>query len=172
MAAPGRHMPVICKIALGEDAQIPIKCTKNSAGYDLASTENYLLCPGERAKIPTGVCLVCPPGYYARIADKSSNAYKTGIFVVGGVIDPDYRSQIYVVLWNSNNIHSVFVPKGGLVAQIIFERFTPVTFWVTNSLEKTERGSKGFGEATHGKAHTDETISGEVDISERIECDL
>ena len=144
---------------LDEDAKFPVRCTKRSAGYDLMGTDSYLVPPGERAKIPTGVSLACPPGCYARVADRSSNAYEKGLLLTAGVIDPDYRSQIYVVVWNTNDNHHLFIPKGAVIAQLIFERHSEITFHLVNKLNETERGSDGFGQATHNKKKFESTIA-------------
>ena len=151
--------PELCQIMLNKDAKLPLRCTKKSAGYDLTGTDSYLVPPGGQAKIPTAVSLACPPGCYARVADRSSNAYKKGLLVTAGVIDPDYRSQIYVVIWNFNKNHSVFIPKGAVIAQLIFERYSEVTFHVVEELNETERGSDGFGQATSKQKKIESTIA-------------
>ena len=151
--------PELCKIMLSKDGNLPLRCTKKSAGYDLTSTESYMLPPGGRAKIATGVTLSCPLGCYARVADKSSNTYKKGLLVAAGVIDPDYRSQIYVVVWNLNRNLDLFIPKGAAIAQLIFERYSEVTFHIVNELDETERGTDGFGQATDKKRKLESTTA-------------
>jgi dUTP pyrophosphatase len=56
---------------LSEKAKIPAQATFSDAGYDLFSTENHLLQPGERKLFPTNISTAIPHGYYGRIAPRS-----------------------------------------------------------------------------------------------------
>jgi hypothetical protein len=56
--------------------------------------------PGGKALIPTGISIEIPSGHYARIAPRSSLAWKSHIDVGAGVVDIDYRGEVKVVLFN------------------------------------------------------------------------
>jgi len=58
-------------IKLSEKAKIPSQATPSDAGYDLFSTENYILKPGERKLFQTNISTAIPHGYYGRIAPRS-----------------------------------------------------------------------------------------------------
>ena len=42
--------------------------------------------------------MAIPPGFYGRLAPRSGLAVKKGIHVGAGVIDPDYRGEVRVLL--------------------------------------------------------------------------
>jgi dUTP pyrophosphatase len=56
---------------LSEKAKIPSQATLSDAGYDLCSTEMYILKPGERKLFKTNIVAAIPHGYYGRIAPRS-----------------------------------------------------------------------------------------------------
>ena len=70
--------------------------------------------------VPTGIAIDPPPGTYVRIAPRSGLALK-GITVEGGVIDPDYRGEVNVLLINSSQ-RKFQIHKGDRIAQLIFEQ--------------------------------------------------
>lgn len=115
-----------------------------SAGCDLASTEYYLLKPGERKLFKTGLYMSITAGLYGRIAPRSGLAYKHGIDVLAGVIDEDYRGEIGVILINFGQEEKT-INVGDKIAQLIFEYYTRCEFEVVNELDDTTRGTGGFG---------------------------
>lgn len=126
---------------LGLDVSI-FRGTPGSVGYDLFAYENVTIPEGCRAIVRTGLCMAIPRGYYGRIAPRSSMSLK-GIDIGAGVIDPDYRGEIKVLLINNGNF--LKVRKGDKIAQIIIEKcITPEIEYVSD-LDNTQRGEGGFG---------------------------
>ena len=78
------------------------KSSPNAVGYELFSTECFELLPNEIRKLPTGVILELPDSLYIQVAEKSSVSL-CGLRVLAGIIDLDYRAQIFVVLHNITN---------------------------------------------------------------------
>ena len=78
------------------------KSSPNAVGYELFSTECFELLPNEIRKLPTGVILELPDSLYVQVAEKSSVSL-CGLCVLAGIIDPDYRAQLFVVLHNITN---------------------------------------------------------------------
>ena len=127
-------------------AKLPRRASAGAAGYDLHSTENVCIYPGKRVAISTGVSIKMPEGVYGRVAPRSSLAVKHGIHVGAGVIDPDYRGEIKVLLFNHSKNHQYQVNEGDRIAQLILERYeTPLIVQMFGDLEETERGEGGFG---------------------------
>jgi dUTP pyrophosphatase len=132
---------------LSPDAIIPSNTTGLEAGYDLYAVETDWIRALERKLFKTNIALEIPEGYYGRIADRSGNAYKLGLHVMGGVIDSTYRGDIGVILYNTNcnEVDSIKIEKGQRIAQIIIEKCHEVEFVESNELSETSRNEKGFG---------------------------
>ena len=129
---------------LHENAILPSKGTPNSAGFDLYASKPTKIQPKTRELINTGIAMAIPTGYYGRIAPRSSLTIKSNIDIGAGVIDSDYRGEIYPCL--INNSDNIFhINKGDRIAQIIIEQSPPFKLLQTSSLNNTQRGTGGFG---------------------------
>lgn len=122
--------------------------TSLSAGMDLSAAleEAIELGPGDRALIPTGLCIALPAGYEAQIRPRSGLAVKYGVTVLNtpGTIDADYRGEIKVVLINHGKAPFT-IERGMRIAQMVVERHEHVEWKVMENLDETERGEGGFG---------------------------
>lgn len=148
--AQERHSPIIhvpVKL-LSRNAQMPHYGSSHAAGMDLyadlGTDGDAKINPGERKLIKTGVAIAIPTGHYGRIAPRSGLAYKSGIDVMAGVIDGDYRGELGVILINLGAT-TFTVHTGDRVAQIIFEQYSPAYVYPVAVLPGTERGDGGFG---------------------------
>lgn len=99
----------------------PYRATRGAAGYDLHNLSEVTIPPWDRKLIPTGLALKIPRGYYGRIAPRSSLAHQLKIDVAAGVIDPDYRGHIHILLVN-NGPTAVTLPRNSRMAQVILEK--------------------------------------------------
>lgn len=118
--------------------------TIGNAGYDLCSTEEYELLPGERHLFGTGVACSFSDKYYMRIAPRSGLALKHGIDVMAGVCDNSYFLEYCVLLINLGT-QPYLVSKGDRIAQMIPERIYEYNdFAFVDELTPTNRGP-GFG---------------------------
>jgi len=115
-----------------------------NAGFDLYSTEEGTIAPGERAIVPVGICTSFSSKYYIRIAPRSGLAVKSGINVLAGVVDSSYRGEWKVVLHNTSNVYYHY-EVGDRVAQAIPERISTDQFEFVETLSETQRNEKGFG---------------------------
>ena len=85
-----------------------------------------------------------PPGCYCQVAGRSGLAVK-GIDVGAGVIDPDYRGVVHVLLCNRGE-SAFHVRRGDRMAQLIVHRVaTPAVREADLALAHTARGAAGFG---------------------------
>jgi len=130
---------------LSENATIPSKGTNFAAGYDLYAAEDAVVVCGTRKLIKTNISMEITPGYYGRIAPRSGLAYKSGIDVLAGVIDSDYRGDIGVILYNTDSNIDFPIKKGDRIAQIIFEVCHSALFMESEKLDNTLREAGGFG---------------------------
>ena len=125
-------------------AIIPQRSTPGAVGYDLHSSEGYVILSGQRAVISTGLSFEFPPGVYGRVAPRSGLAVKHGLNVGAGVVDPDYTGEVKVVLFNHDK--APFVIKAGYrIAQIICERCECPEIEEVSEVTDTGRGAGGFG---------------------------
>ena len=106
---------------LSPDAILPTQATKADAGYDIFSTDEYILKPCERKLFKTNIACAIPEWMYWRIAPRSGLAYKHWIDVLAWVIDSGYRWDIWVILinfWDEN----FEVEKWMKIAQFVIEK--------------------------------------------------
>lgn len=127
------------------NAKIPTK-NYSSAGFDLYSVEEVVIPKNDRCLIGTGVVIsTFPVETYGRIAPRSGLAWKNGLNVGAGVIDPDYRGEIKVLIFNHSNVDYV-VHINDRIAQLIFEKFHNLdNLVVVDQIEKSIRENNGFG---------------------------
>lgn len=119
------------------------KASPSSVGFDLRAVENVRIDPHSVTCVSTGISIEPPEGTYVRLASRSSLAL-LGISVEGGVIDPDYRGEIKVIMLNHTKTPVEF-EKGMRIAQLIPEKASWPEVVQVVSLDTTERGDKGFG---------------------------
>ncbi len=129
-----------------EPELIPTKGNPGDAGYDLKAAGAFVIEPGARALVPTGVKLAMPAGYVALVHPRSGLAAKSGITVLNapGTVDAGYRGEIAVTLIN-HSPDSFSIAKGDRIAQILFQRFESPDFVAVTELPGSQRGTAGFG---------------------------
>jgi dUTP pyrophosphatase len=124
-------------------AKLPTRGTNWSAGADLSCLEAFILGPGERKLVPTGLAVEIPPGWYGRVAPRSGFAANHGVDMLAGVIDSDYRLELKALLINLGDAPVSF-DAGERIAQLIIERAAVCDYVWADELSETERGG-GFG---------------------------
>lgn len=96
----------------------PRKSHHGDAGYDLESSEDKWLNPGERGEFSTGVRINLPKGWRADVRPRSGLARDYGIDVLGGVIDEGYTGEIVVILINHGDV-AFHARRGHRIAQLV-----------------------------------------------------
>ena len=84
-------------VLMNDNAIIPTKASKESAGLDLSSSIDIDIESGSIKKVNTGICISLLENSYGSIRDKSSLASK-GLLTLGGVIDKDHTGEIIVII--------------------------------------------------------------------------
>ena len=132
-------------VLIRDKARMPMKTHSGDAGFDLFCPETVTIQGRDWEKIPLGIALSLPTGYYGRIADRSSLAYHEGIHVLGGVVDNGYRGEVSVILYNLNE-SPIEIKQGCRCAQIILTPYLLANeFDIVDCLTETARGIGGFG---------------------------
>ena len=133
---------------LQEKAILPTYGSAEAAGADLYACvdEDVIIAAGQTVMIPTGLAMEIPVGCAGLVFARSSLGTKRGLAPANkvGVIDSDYRGQIFVALHN-HGTHSQTICYGERIAQLlIVPVFTP-GFEEVQALQDTQRGQGGFG---------------------------
>jgi dUTP pyrophosphatase len=111
---------------LSPQAVIPSRSTPGSAGFDLYSADNYVILPGHRVVVSTGVSLQFPSGNYGHITARPGLAVKHGLNILSDVVDADYTGEIKVVVQNTDQRQAFVVRPGYRIAQLVVVPFTQV----------------------------------------------
>ncbi|MDR0404412.1 MAG: dUTP diphosphatase [Oscillospiraceae bacterium] len=139
------HVPVVRK---RRSALIPSRASTGAAGWDLHACVEGEICLESREKklIPCGIAVCIPEGYVGLIFPRSGLSVKHGISLCNcvGVIDSDYRGEIFVALKNDSN-ENYTIKSGDRIAQLIVLPFSPASFKEVNFLNDTERSEGAFG---------------------------
>lgn len=96
--------------------------------------------------VRTGLVLELPNDIEAQVRPRSGLAANNGIGLLNspGTIDPDYRGEIRVVLFNVSDA-DYSVAKGDRIAQLVFRQFSYVELDEISVVAPTGRADRGFG---------------------------
>ena len=133
-------MDIVDNKELYDEYNLPVRKTKNSAGYDFYAIEDIVLKPGE-TKIPTGVKTYMNNDEVLMLVVRSSMGFKYNIRLCNqvGIIDGDYynnesnEGHIWVRLQNHGD-EEVVIPQGNAFVQGIFTKFL-----IVDNEEKIEK---------------------------------
>lgn len=134
---------------LNENAQLPFRATRGSAGADLFACidTDIVVLPQERVLVPTGIAIELESHETgAFIFPRSSLSSKFGISLVNcvGVVDSDYRGEIKVPVINHSN-EPYTIHNGERIAQMVILPVILPTFAEADELTETQRSDGGFG---------------------------
>ena len=130
---------------LTDTAKLPTQGTDESIGYDVYLDDaEVTIEPGQIQLLPTGISVKPPPNSYIQIVPRSGLTVKRHLHLLAGVVDPDYRGNITIVLQNFGTDTQVF-KRGDKIAQLIVENAATPNILKFDHLEETGCGSLGFG---------------------------
>ena len=133
---------------LSASATIPSYQSEHAAGMDLhaAIEESITIEVGAISMIPLGFAIALPDHYEAQVRPRSGIASKFGVTLPNspGTIDADYRGECCVPLINHGNKPFTVEPNMR-IAQMIISPVVQASFEVVEELDKTVRGTGGFG---------------------------
>src|SRR5665213_1223366 len=111
---------------------------EEDAGMDLRAVERVVLSPGVAQGVPTGIAIELSAGCEAQVRPRSGMALKHSITVNFGTIDPGYRGEIRVVMFNLGRAEYV-VEKGDRIAQLIVAPYDAVEWQEGDDLTDSAR---------------------------------
>ena len=141
---------------LSSTAIIPTRGSTQAAGYDLYACrhgndnehmdEPFVVRSNATIKIPTGIAVAIPDGYFGALFARSGLSINGGLRPANcvGVIDSDYRGEIIVALHNDSCTNQI-IHHGDRIAQLVLMKYQPIEFEEVAELDSTKRGIGGFG---------------------------
>jgi dUTP pyrophosphatase len=134
---------------LDPDLPLPAQQHDHDAGYDLCAREDVTLTAGGgRVLVPTGIAVAIPPGHAGLVLPRSGLALRHGVTCLNtpGLIDPQYRGELKVLLVNTDPSADYDVHRGDRIAQLVISRVESDVEWSeVASLDATARDTFGFG---------------------------
>ena len=126
---------------------LPSYQTAGAAGFDLASSADMTIGPGEVALVPTGLVIQAPAGHFLGIFARSSTPLKRGLMVANGVgvVDQDYcgpKDEIKIQMLNFTAA-PVAVKRGDRLAQGVILAYARAEWREVAEMSQPTRG--GFG---------------------------
>lgn len=146
MAEHGDEAPLLRVRRLDPDVPLPSYAHPGDAGLDLASAEERVLAPGERAAVATGLAVAVPDGWVGLVHPRSGLSLRDGVTVVNapGTVDSGYRGELKVLLVNLGD-RPVEISPGERIAQLVLQRVGRARIVEVDQLDDTARGTGGFG---------------------------
>jgi dUTP pyrophosphatase len=133
---------------LDPDVALPVQAHADDAGYDLCSREDVRIpARGGRAIVATGLAVAIPSGCAGLVLPRSGLAMKHGVSVLNapGLIDPQYRGELKVLLVNTDPDTDYDVQRGDRIAQLVIQRVEYAEWAEVDQLDETARDTFGFG---------------------------
>lgn len=135
---------------LNHDSVTPVKASVEAAGYDVYSNRTVTINPGEQKRIPTGIALEIPKGYHGQLHVRSGYAVNHQLRVEAGLIDSDYRGEVYGIV--SNNGQKPFtIQQSERFAQLTIIQDPSTTINISSELNNTSRNDGKFGSTGTGR---------------------
>ena len=129
------------------DIKLPVRKTKNSAGYDFYIPFDTIINPNETILIPTGIKVIMNENEFLGIYVRSGLGTKYNLRMCNqvGIIDADYynnienEGHIFIKMQNEGN-ETVYLKKSDRVAQGIFQKYYITDF---DQVDKIREGGLG-----------------------------
>src|SRR4249919_3697239 len=126
-AAPS--LDEISFVKVDDRATLPVRGYADDVGLDLYASEEMIIPVMQFRDVPSGVVCNLPAGTWGHITTRSSTMRKHRLWVTPGVIDPSFRGELFVGVWNVGGAtHHVHV--GDRLGQLILlPAFSPQPVW-------------------------------------------
>lgn len=131
---------------LGDGAKAPYKKHMGDAGWDLYTSRECTIQPGETVDVHTDIKIDMPPYLYARITGRSSTLRNHKLLVNEAIIDNGYTGELFACVHNMGD-KPFTVEKGMRLAQVLFHTIEDVRWSQVDEVVATpgKRGEAGFG---------------------------
>jgi len=124
---------------------VPVKKSSGAAGMDMYAASPAILPPdGTAVLVRSGIKMEIEEGWYGKMQCRSGFGITGAIYVGSGVIDYDYRGEVFLSLANITN-KPIHIEAGQRVCQMTLLPVPEVEIEVVELLSSTERAGGGFG---------------------------
>lgn len=131
------------KIKVHDPECTPTSAYDNAAAIDLRLSHDVFIQPGEIQKLGLGISIQLDDNTAGLVLPRSS--CKGFVLTNGiGLIDPDYRGELFIKMRSVTN-EPMFFPKGERIVQLMVTPFVPGFKIVDNIETNTTRGAGGDG---------------------------
>jgi len=132
--------------------KIPVRSTKNAAGYDIEAAEDTIIPPYQFGMKPTlvktGLKAYCEPDEFFILANRSSGPFKKGLVMANsiGIIDSDYYGNEdndghFQCAYYNFFTEELEIKKGEAIAQVVFFNYLKTN----EDIESNDIRKGGFG---------------------------
>lgn len=134
-------------VRLDKGLPLPTQALPGDAGFDVCTSADVTLAPGERAVVSTGIAVALPEGYAAFVHPRSGLAARHGLTIVNapGTVDAGYRGEIKVCLLNTDAREPLTLRRGDRIAQIVIQPVARAILHEAERLPGSHRGEGGYG---------------------------
>lgn len=126
---------------LSENAKMPIRATRKSAGYDFCAAADVQILPRETKIVPTDVTAYMPDNEFLDLRIRSGLAGKLILSNGAGVVDSDYYTKNIGFKLSNFTENAVEIKKGDRVGQGIFCEYR----LADNDIVMSEERTGGWG---------------------------
>jgi dUTP pyrophosphatase len=132
---------------------LPVKGSKNAAGYDFINPEEVTIQPKEIKYVKTGIKALFPDDIVLLLFNRSSNPKKKGLILINGVgvVDADYydnednEGEIAFAFYNITD-NPITIEKGEKLGQGMFTVYANVTGYNSEAVNERKGGFGSTGE--------------------------
>lgn len=129
---------------LNPKAILPTRKHADDLGFDLYLLEDVVVPPHDCVKAKTGIAVELPEGWGAKIFERSGTASEAAVTIGAGVIDPGYRGELVLVVFN-HYPEFVRFEAGERIAQLVPWPMFAGGIEEVPELAGSARGAAGFG---------------------------
>lgn len=132
---------------------LPVKGSKNAAGYDFINPEEVTIQPKEIKYVKTGIKAMFPDNIALLLFNRSSNPKKKNLILINGVgvVDADYynnednEGEIAFAFYNISAI-PLTIQKGEKLGQGMFVKYEDISDYNSENINERKGGFGSTGE--------------------------
>lgn len=126
----------------------PTRGSVNASGLDLRvflpQTVGPTIYPGQTIALPTGLAFEVPIGYELQIRPRSGFSLHSGLAVIFGTVDSDYRGEVKIIVTNTGTADA-YIRHNERIAQAVLAPVIVCDPIEVEELTETVRAAGGFG---------------------------